>query len=201
MITYYLSQFDKAIYDTNCIVYYRFNFQEKYKGKILSIFHPFHSKIDKLTSKILNEKWHIYTIKIAWEEIQNKGIAVIVEDLLKEKGLYTEIIARRLSQKLLNSLNDLKSKSWFIIEDFLPSDDRLDQVKQFYINLPDSSEKKRLIDKNRRPFPSYVDLSLIVYSKKIRGLLVSTDHDICDFKDELEKNNLCSKILPLWEIN
>jgi len=201
MANQYLLQFDKAIYDTNCIIFYRFNFKVKLRGKFISISHYFYSKIDKLTSKILNSGWTIYTIQKAWEEIKLKGAAKIVEELLKAKKLYNHIIARSIVRKLVKSLDELKSKRWFIIDNFCPSSDQLKQIIKFYTELPHSPKKERLIEKNKKPYPSEVDLSLIIYSSKIRGLLVSTDHDICDFKDELEKNNLCSKILPLWEIN
>ncbi len=201
MINLYQSQFDKAIYDTNCIIFYRFNFQEKLSGEMRSISHPFYDKIGKLTSRILNHNWKIYTIQMAWTEIENKGVAKIVEELLREMRLYTHIYGRRISEKLLKSLENLKSKNWFIIDNFFSSYNQLKRLREFYANLPDSDKKKRLIDKNKKPFPDDVDLSLIIYSSEIIGLLVSADHDICDFKYELEKNSLCPMILPLWEIN
>lgn len=195
-----MSQYSKAVYDTNCIIYYRFHCKVRVNGKEIVLKPPQYEKIDKITSKFLNQRIEIHTLKIALDEIYKKGIPQIVEEFLRNKyggknNFY--ILVRNCTVKIKNSIQRLKTSNWFRVVDFSPQPNIVAKVRNFYASLPYSGKKQRLIDKNNDPYPSYVDLSLIIYSGEIQSPLVTNDSDIYDFEQELVHMGYCYKIIKL----
>lgn len=200
-------EYSKAVYDTNCIIYYRLNFSRKFKKKEINLTPDEFYIVGRITSQFLDKNYTIHTLKIAFDEILKKGIATIVEQFLvrkyrdlRERHGLRRIASRYFEEKVSRSIEELKEKEWFFIVECSPLRCFLEQIKNLYKGLPDSPEKQRLIQKNKVPYPNDVDISLIIYSKAIGSPLLTNDRDIYDFKPELEMNNCCTKIIPLPDL-
>ena len=198
-----LSDYSKVVYDTNCIIYYRLNFSILSGKKKINLTPPEYSIVERITSQFLNKDYTIHTLKIAFDEILRKGIANIIEEHLTKKYPYLRnqwIAIRHFEEKATRSIQELKNKKWFWIVNCSPLPYFVEQIKSFYKALPDSPEKQKLIDKNKAPYPSDVDISLIIYSRTIESPLLTNDRDIYGFKAELETTNYCTKIISLPDL-
>lgn len=206
LMNFNFSDYSKVVYDTNCIIYYRLNFSISFHKKKIKLTPTEFPIVEKITSQFLNKNYTIHILKIAFDEILKKDIAVIIQEYLIEKYPFLKrsglmwIAVRNFETKATKSIQELKNKGWFCIVEYLPSPCLIEEVRNFYKSLPDSPAKQKLTKKNKDPYPDDVDISLIIYSKTIDSPLLTNDRDIYDFKTELGTNNHCEKIIALPDL-
>lgn len=201
------------LYDANCIIYHCFFATERYKKKTIQFKYPlFSEKIQNLTNFFCKEDIKIITISDIWKEIFNKGIATIVEEVIREYYVhYYKIFKRRkfppllklkLNKKLERKISGLKEKEWFNLIQYNPSNEDVADIAGFYL----SQKKTKTMEKIRKTkgiygeiLPSRADLNLLKYSQINKIPLLTNDMDIVRFRKDLEKRKLCYKIYPLLE--
>ncbi len=196
------------IYDANSIIYYCFLHEEKIKGRTVTIrVMEFTNKIQNLTEEFINEGFIIETLSCVMKEIYDKGIAKIVDEFCEDFRTMDLIglpgarisnqIKLRLARKTEEKIKRLQSKAWFNVVDYVPSEKEIERVRSFYESLsgtPKMIEHMRR-KRTREPYPSEVDMSLLVYSKEREAPIVTNDSDLTDFKSELEREGLCYGII------
>ena len=202
------------LFDANCIVYHCFHTKVRIK-----ISHSKHINVD-LKYPIFTDQIHeivnylckccvsIKTIEIVWNEIQKKGLAIIVNEFINSKdfpfnskyiGNYEKL---NIEKKLQTKLQELSNKPWFKIEPFIANQDRVDKVIAFYRSLLVTEKMIQHLSKRNRkyPEPSFEDINLLIFSKENKLPLLSNDNDFVLFQEEIEENNICYRIFPLSEI-
>lgn len=204
--------YSDVIYDANCIIYHCFEAKEKTKRRWVVFKYPILTdRIHSLTNTFVRDKIIVQTIKIVWEEIFRKGVAQIVQEFCQEphvKNLFYRAIGKtkvppaiklKLQTKLERKVRELPDKPWFKLAEFVPTDAEIDAIKAFYVSLADTPKMvKHMRTKGLLlPYPSYADMSLLVYSSKIKAPVVTNDSDLVDFKSEIENKKICFRIIPL----
>ena len=197
------------IYDANSIIYYCFLHEEKIKGRTVTIrVMEFTNKIQNLTEQFIKSGFEIVTISGVMNEIYNKGIAKIVEEFcedyrtkdligLPERVRISDRIKLRLARKTEEKIKRLQNKTWFTVVEYEPADKDIERVKSFYESLSGTPKMVEHMKKKRtrEPYPSDVDMSLLIYSKESKAPIVTNDSDLIDFKYELESQGLCFGII------
>jgi hypothetical protein len=201
----------RVIYDANSIIYYCFMHEEKIKGKTVSIrVMGLTKKIQSLTEQFVAEGFEIVTISGVIEEIFDKGIAKIVDEFcedhytrelmgLSKKTKISSSIRLRLARKTEGKIRRLQDKAWFHVIDYHPDERRIHRVKTFYTARIGTPKMEEHLKKKRTkvPYPSDVDMALLLYSKETKAPIVTHDSDLIDFKEELEEEGLCFGIIVL----
>lgn len=203
--------FSVVLYDANCIIYYCFEAQEKFRGKLHTLKCSLTDKVHTLTHKFIRDEKNIKTIRMVWREIFKKGIAEIVREVCltpefrrilgcpQYHGHVSYRMRLRLERKLERKIKRLSSKTWFKIDDFTPDPSLVSTVKNFYNSLLSHPKMVTHMErkKMRTPYPSMEDMSLLIYSSIIKAPLVTNDRDLTDFKSELEREDICFEIIKL----
>ncbi len=198
-----------VIYDANSIIYYCFMHEERIKGRAVIIrVMEYTNKIQSLTERLINSGFEIVTISGVMDEIYKKGIAKIVEEFcndyrtkdligLPERARISDRIKLRLARKTEDKINRLVNKAWFRVVEYKPADKDIERVKSFYESLSDTPKMIEHMKKKRtrEPYPSEVDMSLLIYSKEREAPIVTNDSDLIDFRSELEEHDLCYRII------
>ncbi len=196
------------IYDANSIIYYCFLHEERIKGRTVTIrVMEFTNKIQNLTEEFLKAGFTIETLSGVMKEIYDKGIAKIVDEFCEDfrtKDLIglpgrriPDGIKLRLARKTEDKIKRLQNRPWFTVVDYTPPEKEIERVRSFYESLsgtPKMIEHMRR-KRTREPYPSEVDMSLLVYSKEREAPIVTNDSDLTDFKYELEREGLCYGII------
>jgi len=204
-----VSQKKTVIYDANSIIYYCFLHEERIRGRTVTIrVMEFTNKIQNLTEQFINSGFEIVTISGVMNEIYNKGIAKIVEEFcddyrtkdligLPERARISDRIKLRLARKTEEKIKRLQNKTWFTVVEYEPAHKDIERVKCFYESLVGTPKMVEHMKRKRtrEPYPSDVDMSLLVYSKEREAPIVTNDSDLTDFKHELESQGLCSGII------
>lgn len=200
--------------DANCIVYHCFHTKVR-----IRISHSKHINVD-LKYPIFTDQIHeivsylcacyvsIKTLEMVWDEIQKKGLAIIVNEFINSKdfpyntkyiGNYEKL---NIEKKLQTKLQELSNKTWFKIESFMADQDRIEKVITFYRSLFETEKMIQHLKKRNRkdPEPSFEDINLLIFSKENKLPLLSNDNDFVLFQEEIEENNICYRIFPLSEI-
>jgi len=204
-------RFDKVVYDTNTILYYCFNHQEKIRGKSVPCrVIEFTHKSLRCTQYFINSEIAIETIKKVIDEIFQKGVAKIVDeycDNIHTKDLMginrsrdvPHAIKLRLYKKTEEKINQLKIKPWFSVVDYNINSNNLETIKVFFKSLESTPKMiAHMIEKKRSvPWPSDVDMLLLSYSKENNAPILTNDKDFTNFVEELENEGLCFGIIGL----
>jgi len=204
-----VSQKKTVIYDANSIIYYCFLHEEKIRGRTVTIrVMEFTNKIQNLTEQFIKSGFEIVTLSGVMNEIYNKGIAKIVEEFcddyrtkdligLPERARISDRIKLRLARKTEEKIKRLQNKTWFTVVEYEPAHKDIERVRGFYESLVGTPKMVEHMKRKRtrEPYPSDVDMSLLVYSKEREAPIVTNDSDLTDFKHELESQGLCSGII------
>lgn len=189
-----------VIYDSNIIIYYSFHTENH---KILELT----NKSKKLTEFLISNGSHIHVPKFIMDEIESKGIRKIIDEYITTNQITNlpqnpnMIFRLGLEFKIKRKLKRLQDKEWFSIEDYTPSEELINRIDDFFLNLNKSEITEFLKLKNRNnPKPSYNDIQLIAYSKEREHPLISNDYDITYFSKELIEKNLAHQIFNLKEL-
>jgi hypothetical protein len=199
----------RVIYDANSIIYHCFMHEEKIRGKAVTIrVMGLTNKIQNLTEQFLVDGFEIETISGVMKEIFDKGIAKIVDEFcddyrtkdligLPEKARISNRIRLRLARKTEWKIRRLQNKAWFKVIEYQADEKEMERVKNFYESLSGTPKMEEHMKKKRAraPYPSDVDVTLLVYSKETEAPIVTNDSDLTDFKDELESARLCFGII------
>ena len=199
----------RVIYDANSIIYYCFMHEEKIRGKtvtfrVMGLTH----KIRSLTEQFLADGVEIETISGVMDEIFVKGIAKIVDEFcddyhtkdligLPRKARISSRIRLRLARKTEEKIKRLQNKAWFRVIDYHAGEKEIERVKNFYVSLSGTANMVEHMKKKRTrtPYPSDVDMVLLIYSKETEAPIVTNDSDLTVFKEELESKGLCFGII------
>jgi len=103
----------------------------------------------------------------------------------------------RLARKTEEKIRRLQKKSWFSVVEYHAKGIDIERVKNFYESLrgtPKMEEHMRR-KRTREPYPSDVDIELLIYSRETGSPILTKDRDFTYFKDELEQRDLCYGIL------
>jgi len=199
----------RVLYDANSIIYYCFMHEEKIRGKTVTIrVMGLTNKIQSITEQFLADGIEIETISGVMKEIFDKGIAKIVDEFcddyrtkdligLPGKARISNRIRLRLARKTEEKIRRLQNKAWFKVIDYHPGEKEIERVKNFYESLSGTPKVEEHMKKKRtrEPYPSDVDMTLLIYSKKTEAPIVTNDSDLIDFKEELEREGLCFGII------
>ncbi|MFZ2071685.1 MAG: hypothetical protein WAV32_08870 [Halobacteriota archaeon] len=199
----------KVIYDANLIIYYCFMHEEKIKGNTVTIrVMESTNKIQSLTERFLKSGIEIETISGVIQEIYSKGIARIVDEfcddprtkdlmLLPRRARITNRIRLRLARKTEEKIQRLQKKAWFNVIEYRADEKEMERVKNFYWSLSGTAKMAEHMRRKRvrEPWPSDVDMALLVYSQETGAPIVTNDSDLTCFKNELESARLCAGIL------
>lgn len=202
------------LYDANCIIYHCFFATERYKKNTIQFKYPrLSEKTQELTNFFCKENIKILTISSVWEEIFTKGIATIVEEVIKDnfsfyysvfrKKKFPPIVKLRLVRKLERKILGLEEKEWFEVVDFNPSEQQTEDVISFYLSQKrtETMEKIKELKGRYRELPSKADINLLKYSQVKKIPILTNDMDLIWFRKELEKQNICYKIYPLLDVD
>lgn len=197
----------EVLYDANVIIYYASFISFLFGGKTVELCMVETAKIHKLTKELVELDKKVITLKLIWEEIEKKGIAHLVDDFcdnpqIKEKFNDREIpdkVRLILASKMERKLKKLKNREWFDIASYVPDQNCINTLKQFYLSLDGTPKMMEHYHKkgNYNPVPSYQDRSLLCCSSEYNIPLVSNDSDITDFIAELKGGKHCFEI---WDL-
>jgi hypothetical protein len=199
----------RVIYDANSIIYYCFMHKEKIRGRTVTFMVlELTNKIQSLTEQFLTDGIEIETISGVMKEIFDKGIAKIVDEFCEDyrvkdliglpgKARISNRIRLRLARKTEEKIRRLQNKAWFKVIDYHAEEKEIKRVKNFYVSLSRTPKMEEHMKKKRTrdPYPSDVDMTLLIYSKKTEAPIVTNDSDLIDFKEELEREGLCFGII------
>lgn len=201
------------LYDANCIIYHCFFATERYKKRTIQFKYPeLSEKTQNLTNFFCKENITILTISDVWEEIFTKGVAAIVEELIRDYCTYyygifkrrrfPPVLKLKLNKKLERKILGLREKEWFKVVDFTPSQEEVVDVVNFYLSQKKSKTMQEIKEFKGRytDVPSKADINLLKYSQINKIPVLTNDKDLIGFKKELEKRSLCYKIYPLSKV-
>lgn len=198
-----LKNISNVIYDSNIIIYYCFSYKNH---RIVEKT----SKSRKLTQFLVNQNSNIVVPDFIILEIKRKGFRKIIEEymcagqnnIVDLPKVHTNAFKFKLRNKIYENFINLQKKDYFIVENYIPDDDLLDNIKSFFKNYNDIEKMNIFLGlKNRdSPLPSEVDLKLILFSKYMEAPLISNDYDITFFAEELFSNNLSYRIYDFKSI-
>lgn len=197
-----LKNYDCITYDTNIILYYCFKTKETQVVELTA-------KTHRLTEFLINQKITINIPNFIANEFKKLDIARIIEDMISSNELTNMpidtgyFLKMKLELKIKHKFDQLQQKDWFIIEDYTPSDESLNEIQDFFKCLnthPKIAEFLKLKNKDS-PIPSLEDMGLLTFSKENKYPIITNDYDLSFFRKELIKNKLSYEIYNLKELD
>jgi|GEM_PF-926699 len=203
--------YNKVIYDTNIILYYCFNHNLKVRGVTVSCRVPeFTNKSLSYTEYFVRKQIAIETIKQVIDEIIQKGVAKIVNEYcddnltkdlmrIKRSRNVPHAVKLILYKNTESKIKNLQNKTWFNVVDYDMNSAKFATIKTFFNSL---GSTPKMIDhmrekKRRFPWPSDVDMLLLVYSEEKNSPILTNDKDFTNFIVELETGGICFGIIGL----
>lgn len=197
-----------TIYDANCIVYYCFEIDmRRDAGGALKIKDQRTDTVRGITARLVAEKKTICTLKCAWDEVRRVTVRVLNERLDEpafraDAGLANQQLPDdlrlHLAHELRKNISNLGRQVWFSIDDtFAPAAVAVQKVRDLYHTLVADTSNSHRFTPCKDPVPSPEDIHLILYSAARRAPLLTNDHNIYEFEQELRTAGLCEAIRPL----
>ena len=118
----------------------------------------------------------------------------------KDAGFFVKM---KLELKVKNKFLQLQQKNWFLIDDYSPSEDSVDDIRNFFQNLSSHPKINDFLKLKRSTssVPSVEDMSLLVFSYEFSYPIITNDYDLSFFSYELFEKNLSNRIFNLNELN
>jgi len=151
-------------------------------------------------------------LEIAINEITREGLAKAVarkitdQSIRRSMGLregeqFPEEIEWTILKNLTKKVRKFRYEIWFEIDnEFKTRPSNVKRLKTFFERLFIDSTIKSSFKSHKRPIPSFVDISLILYSKHAVLPLVSNDAHITEFRNELKAEGYTHEIFPLMAL-
>ena len=199
-----LLAYDGTIYDANCLVYYVFYIQESDSvGNSVIIEGPYTGRARRITEILLAKRKKIRTLRVAWEEAEKVTISSALKEAIRDgsiqqrlglKGKPTSMFEYRLAGRLRAELAGLKRQVWLLIEPaFVPDPARISALKKVYEAFCLDPEKQKLVPPGKGD-PSFVDLSLVLFSSATKLPLLTNDRELYNFSTDLKTMGFCELI-------
>lgn len=190
-------------YDSNILVYYSF-LTKNHQIKELT------SKTHKLTEYLINNNSKILVPQFLVDEINRLTFSKIVSDYMSNGYEVTNLPKNptflfkiELEGKLHKKFKNFLKKDWVIVDDGIPSENLVNGIEKFFINLEYPPQKQEFLNLKKREDlkPSNVDIMLIAFSKEMGSILISNDYDLTFFAEELFEKDLSNRIFSLKELD
>ncbi|WP_298498553.1 hypothetical protein [uncultured Methanobrevibacter sp.] len=197
-----LKIYENIALDSNIIIYYCFKTKET---QIVE----FTDKTHKLIEFLINQKVTFRVPKFIINEINRISFAEKIEGMIFKKELTNMpkdsgyFFKMKLESKVKYKFNLLQQKEWFVVEDYFPSKESIDEIHDFFEKLIVHPQIDEFLNKKRKgsQIPSFEDMALISYSNDKHYPIITNDYDLSFFKEDLYGKKLSCKIFKLSELD